>query len=303
MDKRSFPITPRMMIAGAGVLLLALVGLPALLTGQNRDGAAPDAAAVEPAAASAEALDPASVVVTVNGETLTQGKVDTHIAQRLNAMRSRGLDKLPPEQRAQFRESVRKGFIESFVAVTLLTGEAERRELQVTPEQVDKEMTQVESRLPDGMSTDALLERLNITMAEFRRDLERELKLRQLIDQVTADKIAVTDAEITAFYTESEAKFKSPESVHARHVLFELKEDADQAVKDAQKAAAAAARAEIVGGADFAAVAKDRSNCPSSSRGGDLGSFPRGRMVPAFDEAAFAQEVDEIGPVVETRFG
>ena len=62
-------------------------------------------------------------------------------------------------------------------------------------------------------------------------------------------------------------------------------------------------KAEIDGGSDFSELATAHSDCPSSSRGGDLGTFGRGAMVPAFEEAAFSLEVGKVSEPVETEFG
>lgn len=59
----------------------------------------------------------------------------------------------------------------------------------------------------------------------------------------------------------------------------------------------------MLDGANFKTVAQEHSDCPSKTSGGDLGTFSRGSMVPPFEKAAFNQTVDEIGPVIETRFG
>jgi len=59
----------------------------------------------------------------------------------------------------------------------------------------------------------------------------------------------------------------------------------------------------IKGGEDFGKIAKEYSECPSKKRGGDLGEFGRGQMVKPFEDAAFIQEINAIGPVVETPFG
>ena len=62
-------------------------------------------------------------------------------------------------------------------------------------------------------------------------------------------------------------------------------------------------KTEIAGGASFTDQAIEHSDCPSSSKGGDLGPFGPGAMVPEFDTAAFELEVGEISDVVETDFG
>ena len=60
---------------------------------------------------------------------------------------------------------------------------------------------------------------------------------------------------------------------------------------------------EIKNGGDFAALAKQKSECPSKAKGGDLGAFGRGQMVPEFDRAAFQLEVNDLSELVKTRFG
>ena len=59
----------------------------------------------------------------------------------------------------------------------------------------------------------------------------------------------------------------------------------------------------LASGSDFANMAKKFSKCPSGRNGGDLGYFGKGKMVPAFEEAAFEMEIGEISKPVETQFG
>lgn len=59
----------------------------------------------------------------------------------------------------------------------------------------------------------------------------------------------------------------------------------------------------IKGGANFAAIARDFSTCPSKSKGGDLGWFGEGAMVPAFEQAVKRLSTGGLSPVVSTQFG
>lgn len=89
------------------------------------------------------------------------------------------------------------------------------------------------------------------------------------------------------------------EQIRASHILVST----DGKDKETARKEIDAIHAEIAGGADFAEIAKDKSDCPSGSGGGDLGSFGRGMMVPEFEQAAFALEPGALSDVVETDFG
>lgn len=118
------------------------------------------------------------------------------------------------------------------------------------------------------------------------------------------DQVTVSEEEISAYYEANRDDFDQPEQVHARHILFRLDPTADDETKAAVRARADAALERLAAGEDFADLARevseDESNAP---QGGDLGFFPRGRMVPTFEEAAFALEPGSHSGIVETQFG
>jgi len=94
--------------------------------------------------------------------------------------------------------------------------------------------------------------------------------------------------------------------VRASHILL-MYAGSERSTASRSKAEAQAAiaklKAELDAGADFAELATAHSDCPSASRGGDLGLFGRGQMVRPFEEAAFGLEVGAVSGVVETPFG
>jgi peptidyl-prolyl cis-trans isomerase C len=126
---------------------------------------------------------------------------------------------------------------------------------------------------------------------EFAKKLAyyREKLLMETVLEDVA-KTAATDAAIKATYNEA-AKAQKPETeIHARHILVTTKEEAEKAMK------------RVMGGEEFAAVAKDVSKDPGAE-GGDLGWFTKDRMVPEFADAAFKLEVGQMSDPVKTPFG
>ncbi len=120
-----------------------------------------------------------------------------------------------------------------------------------------------------------------------------------------AAKTTVSDEEISDYYdVHKNAEFSREEQVAARHILKRVAEDADEATKKAARDAIDAVAARLAAGEDFETVAKAESQDPgSASKGGDLGFFGRGRMVPAFEKAAFSLERGKVSDVFESDFG
>jgi peptidyl-prolyl cis-trans isomerase D len=116
---------------------------------------------------------------------------------------------------------------------------------------------------------------------------------------------APSDDEIKAYYDEHrDDRFTAPEEVRARHILIKLPPAADEKARAAARTKAEDVLAKVKKGADFAKLAQDVSEDPGTAgKGGDLGLFSRGHMVPAFDAAAFALEPGAVSDVVETPFG
>jgi len=77
----------------------------------------------------------------------------------------------------------------------------------------------------------------------------------------------------------------------ARHILVPTEETCNEL------------KTQIAGGADFAELAKEHSTCPSGQRGGDLGQFGEGQMVPEFDQVVFNEALNEVHGPIKTQFG
>ncbi|UKL13953.1 peptidylprolyl isomerase [Dissulfurimicrobium hydrothermale] len=134
-------------------------------------------------------------------------------------------------------------------------------------------------------------------------DLKNSLLAQEIIRKEIDKDIPVSDQEAKEFYEKNKAEFSQPEMIKARHILIRPQGNSEKAWKEAE-AKAKDIKKKLEKGADFAQLAKQYSEDPGTKdKGGELGLFPKGRMVPEFEKAAFALKVGEISAPVKTQFG
>lgn len=142
------------------------------------------------------------------------------------------------------------------------------------------------------MYLDALDQKLEEDQA-FKDDLEKAKK--NLLIQYSVNKflkgIEISDVEVLEYFESNKEQFKKPESMIASHILVKEEEQAKEILE------------KINNGLSFEEAASEYSDCPSKDRGGDLGKFARGSMVPEFEEAAFGSELGLVNKPVKTQFG
>jgi peptidyl-prolyl cis-trans isomerase C len=134
-----------------------------------------------------------------------------------------------------------------------------------------------------GMKDDPDYQRRMAYIAE--RELHNAFFKKNVVD-------AVTTEEVKARYDKEVAGLPKQEEIRARHILVKTEEEAKAVI------------AELDAGKSFVDLAKEKSTDPNKSEGGDLGYFTKGRMVPEFEEAAFALEKGAYTKTpVKTQFG
>ncbi|WP_227937866.1 foldase protein PrsA [Alkalihalobacillus deserti] len=165
--------------------------------------------------------------------------------------------------------------------------------VDVTDEEVEEELTKLRTQL-SVEDNDALLSTLeaqfNLSFETIDEFVDEYLRPNLVIQKLASEGVEVTEEEKLAFYEENKDQF--PEMIRASHILVEDEETAAEVLE------------KLEAGGDFAELATEYSTDPGSgAKGGDLDFFGRGQMVPAFEEAAFALEMDEISEPVESDFG
>ena len=147
----------------------------------------------------------------------------------------------------------------------------------------------------------------------FDKNLELKEQLEMIKDNYiaieylkkeVANKVEVSEEDIKAYYESHKDEFKTPEMVRSRHILIKTDPSASDNDKKNAKEKAEDILKKIKSGEDFAKLASDISDDTGSKpKGGELGFFPKGRMVQSFEDAAFSLKPGEVSGIVETQFG
>ncbi len=216
----------------------------------------------------------------------------------------------PPLTTDEFEDQIRKALVvdklrsavTDWVTVTDADVQAEygRRnekvKLEVVPILVDKFRNQVQ--VSDG----EVASYFDAHKGEYKVGEKR--KVRYVLVDVDAmrPRVSVSQREIERSYNDNIETYSTPEQVRASHILLKTGEGTDEAAVKAK--AEQVLKEAKAPGADFAALAKKYSEDEASAKnGGDLDYFPRGRMVPEFDQVVFSMESGQISDLVKSQYG
>lgn len=135
----------------------------------------------------------------------------------------------------------------------------------------------------------------------YRSPLKVKLTAVEISPESFSGDMAIESTEVEKAYSDRIAEFTTPEQRRARHIL--VKRGADEASRQVAFDKINEVKARLDAGEDFATVAGEASDDNSAGKGGDLGFFARGAMLPEFDEAAFSTDKGKVSSPIETQYG
>jgi foldase protein PrsA len=180
-----------------------------------------------------------------------------------------------------------KQVLTQLVQQALIDQYAKDQKIDIPQSDVDKKEADIKSKYPPGQF-DAILKQQGLTEADVQNILRQQL----VIEKAVAPMVHVSDSDIAAYFAKNHTTLDKPAQVRARHILVADEKTADMV------------EAKLKSGGNFAALAGQYSTDPSTKdKGGELGFFGKGQMVPAFQNAAFALPVGATSAPVKSPFG
>lgn len=175
----------------------------------------------------------------------------------------------------------------SMVQGMLIDQYAKDKNITVPDADIQKKEDEIKAKYPPGQF-EQILKQQNLTEADVKNILRQQL----IIEKAVGASVVITDKQIKDYLDKNHATLDKPQQVRARHILV------------ADLKTANAVEAQLKAGAKFEDLAKKYSTDPSSKdKGGELGFFQKGQMVPAFQDAAYSQKIGVVGPPIKSPFG
>lgn len=221
-------------------------------------------------------------MIKVNGFEISEKEFDMACAEKKYIFKKASLEKHEIEEISNI-----------LIDAVLMLDVAKKENIQVDPAEIESTITKMKKNFKSDEEFISILEKTGDSLDTVKERIEKNIKLRNFVKQKFFDSTHVSDEDVNKYYEQYPERFNKGEEIRASHILF----------NEADKDLALEIHELLLKGDDFNELAKKHSQCPSGEKGGDLGYFDRGKMVPEFEQAAFETELNDISDLVQTQFG
>lgn len=242
------------------------------------------------------------IVAVVGDQIISDSELEVQLALYVNQM---GMELRSEAQRGELKREILDQMVNDRL---LLLAARQDTNIEVTSKEVEESVKEQLNRIKSEFTEEefkAQLKAEGLTEGELRKKYREQTKEKMLTDRLIASKlsrVSVSTREVKDFYeTHKDSLPDQPEAVKLSHILLEIAPSSE--TLDSLKSKAERIRDLAQEGEDFVRLASTYSDDPTGERGGDLGFFKKGDMIPKFEGVAFALKPGEISDVVETEFG
>ncbi len=204
-------------------------------------------------------------IASVNGQAVSRGDFDHKLESS-------------PAAKQTLNQMVQQALIDQY---------ARDKKIDVSQADIDKKEAETRAKFPAGQF-DQIVKNQGLS----EQDVQQILRQQLVLEKAVAPQVHVTDGDVKAYFDKNHAQFDKPAQVKARHILVADLKTANDVL------------AKLKAGGSWDALAKQYSTDPASKdKGGELGYFGKGQMVPQFQDAAFNAKVNQIVGPIKSPFG
>lgn len=199
--------------------------------------------------------------------------------------------------------SLQKEVLESMVRREILFQESGKAGIKPDENAVDKELKALKQQFTTEEEYKSELSRRNITEEILRSRIGRNSAVQQYIERHFAAKVTVMDSDMVSYYEGHLDLFKQPLQVRVSHILIRTDPAWEEARKQEARRKAEQIIKDLKAGKDFAALAREQSDSPTRTNGGDLGYIRAGQLEKQFQTAVLALKPGQITDIISAEYG
>jgi len=240
------------------------------------------------------------IAAIVNGEIITLLELESAGRMALDER----LRTAPAADQERLRREVLSAVLEQLVLTRIQAQLARQIGLQISPLEIDTAIAGIreENRMSEELLARLLQER-GMTMEEYRREIENQIRLSKLVNREIRAQITSTDEEVAAWFAAHRQDWYRPEKIRFRHLLVPLPSSASASEIETAREKANALLGKVRGGTDFATLVRAESPTATGDADQVSGEIARGELFPALETAAFALPVGGISEPVQSPAG
>jgi foldase protein PrsA len=233
---------------------------------------------------------PEGAIAVVGDKTITKEQFDAAMEAQKKSAESKKQD-FPAAGTPQY-EAVKATVVKGLVEQQEWNLEAEKMGIKVTDQEIETQLDQLKQAngLTDEQKYQAELAKFGLTDAQVRDEVRTRILTNKIYEAVTKN-VAVSDADVQAYYDKNKSQYGQPASREVRHILVKSEAQA-QKLHD-----------QIENGADFATLAKKYTQDAASKAAGGKFTAIKGRTVQPFDDFVFSAKTGELSDPIKTEFG
>jgi len=279
-----------------GLMTAVMAGLLMMPASAVFAESAPQKAAAPDAKTDEKPQNPVAAIV--NGKEISRDALNRELTLVTHRLAGQGQN-IDKDQ----LEKIQGNVLDNMIDRELLYQDALKNGIKPDDKAIDAQMADMKRNFPGDAEYRQALDMMKTTEADLRTNIAQSMVIQQLIESKITPGIEITDTQSKTFYDTHPELFKKPEQVKASHILIKAADSASEADKAAARKKIEEVQGKLKKGEKFDDLAKQYSEGPSNTQGGDLGYFSRGQMVKPFEDAAFAMNKGDVSDIVVTQFG